>query len=68
MLLQNGIERILDFLGLEDIEAILRASVSLQVEKASGVLLPCSIVVNSNIENVCWTAVDVGHCKRVLAS
>lgn len=61
MLLQQGAERVLNIFDLGDGELNILASVSLQLEKEHGDLLPCSIFMQRNLDDVFGTALHVGH-------
>lgn len=55
----------MEIVGLEDREPDFAASVGLRIERATGDLLHCYIVVRKSLGEIFKPALDVGHSRRV---
>lgn len=64
MLLQNNAQQIIDFVDLKGGELDLIMFVDLAVQRANEDLSGCYSIVDRNLGDVFWTALDVGHNKR----
>lgn len=68
MLLQNSAMRTPDFADLEDSASDFPKSVELRVKRPNGELLLCNLIVHRSLDDIFWSALNVGRGRGAWAS